>query len=178
MKEEISALVDGEANELERERALRALHTDPSMRDRWQRYHLASTAIRRELDVVVQHDFAERIREKLRHVTQDEAGRQFPSARVLRYTAGFAIAASVAAVAILSLPVVTAPQALSTAGNAAAPRSGMVAESQQAAELRRNLNPYLVRHAEFTPAASMNGMSAYARVVGRGAAATENTSGE
>lgn len=177
MKEHISALLDGEADDLERERALRTLGTDPVLRGTWERYHLASAAIRRELDLMVSPGLADRIHERLQHETQDGASRRFIAPRVLKFTAGLAIAASVAAVAILNLPPLVSPPALSTAQHAAG--KSTVADARQMPPAQQSaLNLYLVRHGEFTPAAGMNGMLSYVRVIGRDSAAMDNANAE
>jgi len=181
MKENISALLDGEGNDLERERALRALGTDPVLRGAWERYHLASAAIRRELDVMVSPGLADRLHERLQHEAQENTGRRRLSPRVLKFTAGLAIAASVATVAILNLPPLISPSAVSVARNASSPAVGKntVADARQTPpEQQSALNLYLVQHGEFTPAAGMNGMLSYVRVLGRDSAATDNANAE
>ena len=177
MKENISALLDGEGNDLERERALRALGTDPVLRGAWERYHLASAAIRRELDVMVSSDLADRIHARLQQEPHNDGRRRPFTPRVLKFTAGLAIAASVATVAILNLPPLVSPSAISTARHATG--KSTVADARQTPPAQQNaLNPYLVQHGEFTPAAGMNGMLSYVRVIGRDSAVTDNTNAE
>ena len=178
MKEKISAFLDGEVNDLEHERALRALGNDPELGAVWERYHLAGTAIRRELEIMVSPDLADRIQQRLRDETPGLTGSRdfFSSRSVLKLGAGLAIAASVAAVAILNLPPVLnpadAPLAKRTPGTA-------VADARQAEPAQQNaLNPYLMQHGEFTPAAGMNGMLSYVRVVGRTNTITDNANAE
>jgi sigma-E factor negative regulatory protein RseA len=181
MKEQISVLLDGEGNDLERERALRALGTDAALRGTWERYHLASAAIRRELEVMVSPGLADRIHERLQHEAQENTARRSLSPRVLKFTAGLAIAASVATVAILNLPPLVSPSAVSVARIASSPATGKstVAEARQTPRDQQNaLNPYLVQHGEFTPAAGMNGLLSYVRVIGRDSAATDNANTE
>jgi len=177
MKENISALLDGEGDELERERALRALGTDPALRTIWERYHLASAAIRRELDVVVAPGLADRIHECLQHETQYKlTGRPLKS-RLLKLSAGLAIAASVATVALLNLPPLVSPSAVPIAHQTTG--KSTVADARQAPlDQRRVLNPYLVQHGEFTPAVGMNGMLSYVRVVGRDNTSADNANSE
>ena len=45
-------------------------------------------------------------------------------------------------------------------------------------EQQSALNPYLVQHGEFTPAAGMNGLLSYVRVIGRDSASTDTTNAE
>lgn len=181
MKEQISALLDGEGNDLERERALRALGSDPALRGAWERYHLASAAIRRELEVMVSPGLAGRLHERLQHESQENTARHPLSPRILKFTAGLAIAASVATVAILNLPPLVSPSAVSTARNASSLATGKntIADARQTPLNQQNaLNPYLVQHGEFTPAAGMNGMLSYVRVIGRDSAATDTANTE
>jgi negative regulator of sigma E activity len=178
MKEKISALLDGEVNDLEHERALRALGSDPALSATWERYHLAGTAIRRELEVMVSPDLANRIQERLRDEQSERAGVSgfLRSRRTLKLGAGFAIAASVAAVAILNLPPVLGPGAAPVARQSPGISDTAVADARQARPEQQNaLNPYLMQHGEFTPAAGMNGMLSYVRVVGRHSAISEGT---
>lgn len=173
MKEKISALVDGEVNDLEHERALRALGDDPALSATWERYHLAGTAIRRELEIMVSPELAKSIQERLRNEQPGRAGVSgfFTQRRTLKLGAGFAIAASVAAVAILNLPPVLGPD---TTPLASRTPSVAVADARQAEPAQQNaLNPYLMQHGEFTPAAGMNGMLSYVRVVGRNSSITD-----
>lgn len=177
MKEAISALVDGEASDIERQQALRALGDDPALRDQWERYHLAGAVLRRELDVVVSPGLADRIRERLADEIPARAG---SAARLIKLGAGVAIAAGVAAVAVLNLPPVLAPgnpMAASAAGGRV--ENSVVAEIQPLPpEKQQALNSYLVRHGEFTPAAGMNGISSYVRLVGHHRAGADNQNAE
>lgn len=177
MKETISALVDGEVNDIERQQALRALGDDPALRGQWERYHLAGAALRRELDVVVSPGLADRIRAQLGAEAPARAG---SAARLFKLGAGVAIAAGVAAIAVLNLPPVLAPgnpvTMSSTSGRVA---KTLVAEVKPLPpEQQQALNSYLVQHGEFTPAAGMNGMSSYVRLVGQHRAGAENQNAE
>jgi sigma-E factor negative regulatory protein RseA len=182
MKEQISAFVDGEVSDLERERILREISRDPVLRGTWERYHLASTAMRRELDMVVRPGLADRIRERLQFEQPAPArgmvlGRLSLSRHALKLGAGLAIAASVAVVAIISLQPGLTPSTqlakVAPSRNNAAISQLASSDSQQAPpEEQQVLNAYLVHHAEFTPAAGMSGILTYVPVIGR-----ENNSG-
>lgn len=175
MKENISALLDGETNDLERERTLRALSSDPTLCATWERYHLVGTAIRRELEVMAGPGCSARIREQLRDETPLRPGRGafLRSRQAMKFGAGAAIAATVAAVAILNLTPAQMPTSNLLAKR---PASNALTDARQARPEQRNaLNPYLIQHGEFTPAAGMNGMLSYVRVVGRNSAIVEGT---
>lgn len=172
MKEQISALVDDEVNDLERERALRALNDDPALRRSWERYHLTRTVIRRELEVVVPSTLADRVQRAL-ETEQTTAHRwQLPAHGLYKFLAGGAIAATVAAVAIFTLPSEPATSTIAAARTGSA-RSTVAEVRPVLPEQQRALNPYLVQHAEFGQSTGMNSLSGYARVVGPGSASAE-----
>ncbi len=97
VRESLSALMDGETNELEARRVVHNLTVDTQLRDSWHRYHLASQAMRRELPVQLV-DFSSQISAAIEaEKLSTGAVRKFlsPVSRV-------AIAASVAVVAIVA----------------------------------------------------------------------------
>lgn len=177
MKEEISALVDGETNDIERMRTLRTFDKDPALRQVWERYHLVRTALRRELDVMASPGLPDRIAERLRSEYIPPAHPGFLKTGLAKYVAGGAIAATVAAVAVLALQPVSTGLTTARSPNAS-PESTRVAEATPSApNAQQVLNPYLVRHGEYAPVAGMNGMISYVRVVGR-TTAPENPNAE
>lgn len=180
MKEEISALLDGEANDLERERALRAMDSDPELSATWERYHLLGTAIRHELEVMASPGVAQRIQAQLRDEAPIRPGVRalLHSRNVLKLGAGAAIAATVAAVALLNLQPILKPSTDIVAKSPLSNSTKLVDTRQARPEQRNALNPYLMQHGEFTPAAGMNGMLSYVRVVGRNNTISENANAE
>lgn len=80
------------------------------LRDTWWRYHLISEAMNRNLAAPLDKDMADRIAEIIAQDNVVVAGHRFLSNRFLKPAAGFAIAASVAAVAILGIQHNTAEQ--------------------------------------------------------------------
>ncbi len=180
MKEQISVLIDGEADELERERALRALQSNPELLATWERYHLVRTAVRRELDVLASADLANRVRERLHQEHPDDSTRRPSSSKMVKYSVGVAIAASVAAIALVNLSPLVTPSSpgLARTTNNAPPRSTVAETRPLAPEQQRALNSYLVHHAEFSSASGVNTMNAYARVVGRDNLPTESNGAE
>lgn len=103
LREQISALADHELPEGEHELLLRRFAVEKSLRLHWERYHLIGCALRKELPAVDTRGFADRVMA----VLSDEPLPAAPPARLmdklLRGAAGFAIAASVAVVAIVGL---------------------------------------------------------------------------
>lgn len=124
MKETISALMDGELDEQEMECALRELQSTPEQHQSWQHYHLIGDALRKNLPPHLDSSFASR-------VSQAIAAEAVPSSSVVEFKpkisprpaiaiskplAGFALAASVAAVAYLGVSMIAVDE------QAAAPR--------------------------------------------------------
>ena len=99
LRESLSALMDDEANELEIERVLARIDSDPEMRAIWVRYHRVRDALdgrgHRFETLDVSASVAAAIRAK------PEAEQRRPMQRLLRPVASFAIAASVAATVVL-----------------------------------------------------------------------------
>ena len=94
----------------------------------------------------------------------------------MRWAGGMAIAASVAAVAIVGVRLVS-PLEQNTASQLAANTVSTVKESDfirvgqthwntERPELERTLNIYLVEHNEFSPTSSIKGMMVYGRIAG------------
>lgn len=61
LAESLSALMDNEASELELQRLLKALDTDPEVKTTWSRYQIASAGLKGKLPVMASSDFAARI---------------------------------------------------------------------------------------------------------------------
>ena len=174
MKEKISELIDNELSHLEHHRLLRTLESDRGLRGVWERYHLISTVIRNELDVMVGPALADRIAQGIRQETSTSAYSAYFTSRLPTYTrvaAGMAIAASVAAVAIFNLQPLSpsnAPVSQIALQNPPPATTTPVTVRSAPATPPGTLNTYLVEHSEFTPNAGMNGMMSYVRIVGHG----------
>ena len=94
--ESLSALVDGEANELELRRLLKT--QDPELDRRWQRYHLIRAAMKGESIAMPVIDVSAAVNEAL----IDEPAHSKTS-RLLPNLGRFAVAASVAAAVVLAV---------------------------------------------------------------------------
>lgn len=102
MKQQISSLMDGEI-EGDAEDTLDNLMSSSSLRDTWWHYHLISEVMNRNLSDTIDKSMAARISDIISGDTVVFAGSRFLSHRFFKPAAGFAIAASVAAVAILGI---------------------------------------------------------------------------
>ncbi len=122
-KESLSALIDGEMDEHEMVRSIRELQNAAEQRQTWQRYHLIGDALRKNLPTHLDGSFASR-------VSQAIATEELPSSSVVKFRpkssaspqlrptfskplAGFALAASVAAVAYLGVGMIAVDEPVS-----------------------------------------------------------------
>ncbi|OGI43946.1 MAG: hypothetical protein A2150_01230 [Candidatus Muproteobacteria bacterium RBG_16_64_11] len=170
MNEKISALLDDELSARDRDRLLQEVGKDPVLRVAWERYHLIRAALHKDIGLVMNSDLASRILSRIEH---DPAPSVLPFGRpsmrhFTRLTAGLAIAASVAVVAVVSFKATLLPGTDPASAVATAP----VANPQPAPQPQvartspdNSLNALLVKHNEFSRATNMSGMISYVRVV-------------
>ncbi len=171
MNEKISALLDGELSARERDRLWQEMGQDPMLRAAWERYHMIRAALRKDIDVVANTDLAARV---ARGIENDPAPfarplSRLPTRQFTKLAGGLAMAASVAAIAVFSfrstlLPEPTQLTVSAPAADIALEPIAQVANTAQDS----SLNALLVKHNEFSPAASINGMMPYVRVVSHG----------
>jgi sigma-E factor negative regulatory protein RseA len=174
MKEQLSALVDNELSAFEERRLLTELERDTGLRATWQRYHLIRAAMLNELDDVPTAASAERLSARLAAEAASPMRRAVP--KMAKVAGGFAIAATVATVAIVglqtlnrpSLPVATPVASLPTPASPPTVRPASTRWDTTEPELERTLNVYLVQHSEFASAGMRGMLPPYARVVGYG----------
>ena len=204
IKEQLSALADGELDRNSARFLLRRCETDAALVGDWSRYQLIGACVRRSEFQLMPQGFAERVRQQL----NDEAAPR-RGGTLLRWGGGAAIAASVALVALMATrPAGIAPEAPSAAtavaSTPAAVSAGAVIESPlRESDLRpdfgslpaqtvsvtqgRTLGParvadpriesYLVRHNLAVQASGRAAPLDYVRVVANGGssqAATES----
>ncbi len=161
--ERLSALVDEEVDDSELRRAIADLSADPEARARWGRYHLIGSAMRGQVPNP-RMDLSRRVAQALETETPAPV---VPLRRpgLSRPAIGLAVAASVTAVAILTVqtlgPGDEAPVVASSVPAAATGRE--TAEPRQ--DRDRRLNPYLINHNEYAAASGMQGVLPYVRVV-------------
>lgn len=98
LREQLSALMDGELPKDQVRFLLRGLDADAQLAQSWSRYQLASAVIRRQVAFVpVDAGFAERV---MQAVSQQTAPAR-AGVRILRWAGGGAIAAAVAVIALV-----------------------------------------------------------------------------
>ncbi|NOY66091.1 MAG: sigma-E factor negative regulatory protein [Gammaproteobacteria bacterium] len=173
--EQISALFDGELEQQEHELLMRRLKQDTGLQGDFARYQIISDAMRDKLDTVTT-DLVQKVSGSIEHEDSiSSQGSASKSVRLLKPVAGFAIAASVAAMAVIGLQGVgniqEAPQ-ISPRLAQVQPHTGILRVStgtrwdRQQPETERRLNGYLVNHSEYTSSISLQGMINYARIAG------------
>jgi sigma-E factor negative regulatory protein RseA len=172
--EQVSALMDGELQGEALQHALDELKCDAGLKGCWGRYHLISDVLHNHASVQLSHSRNDSIM-PLSGKTHTMRG--WHSRRIIKPLAGFALAASVAALAIFSVqtfvfisPGIDTSQlaALSSPSVAASPVStqsqGARWESAKPA-FESRLNHYLTNHNEYSTSAGLQGMLPHARIV-------------
>jgi sigma-E factor negative regulatory protein RseA len=105
LEQSLSALMDGEATEMETHRLLKAVAEDQQLRDRWKRYHMASATIKGDA-ITTSVDYSAAISAA---IDQEPAHRQSGMAVFAGSAGRFAIAASVALVAVFGVQQLNSP---------------------------------------------------------------------
>lgn len=113
LEQSLSALMDGEATEMETHRLLKATADDPQLRERWKRYHMASSTIKGE-PAATSVDYSAAISAAI----DQEPEHRLSGLAVFAGSAGrFAIAASVALVAVFGVQQLNSPTGLLESGS-------------------------------------------------------------
>ncbi len=195
-KERLSALMDDELVDFEQD--IDYLQDDDSLKQCWMRYHLIRDVVSGHLPDTVAPDFdlAARVSVALEHEPTILAPRRFQPRQLMKQAAGLAIAATVSAIAIISIqnpdlnqsgvtPLAAADKqgekviAFNAPGQSSV-KSTTVALSRAG---RTHVNDpsvnrastskfsgYLLNHNEYSVSSNMQGMLTYMRIVG----ATQN----
>ncbi len=157
MKQQISALMDGELFEDEAENFLGQVKNDPSVRKNWAVYHLIGDVLRQPEHIHC--DLSAKVRERLVDEPTVMAPRSHAVKQKMR-TFALSAAASLTAVGVVAwMSMQISPEAV--------PRMAM----QQAAvqpvsmQIKTNTNDYLIAHQEFSPSMAMNSSASYVRTV-------------
>ncbi|BBI99285.1 hypothetical protein FGKAn22_09780 [Ferrigenium kumadai] len=157
MKQEISALMDGELFEDEAEGLFDRIKRDSDTHHDWALYHLIGDVLRQPEHIHC--DLSENVRERM----QDEPVVLAPRSRAVKQkmrTFALSAAASLVAVGVvawMSLQITpeTAPQ-LAMQQTALRPVNMQILSKS---------NDYLMAHQEFSPSTDMNGGASYIRTV-------------
>jgi sigma-E factor negative regulatory protein RseA len=178
LKEQVSAFVDGELSTAEQRLLLARLGRDPELKRSWQTFHLIGAALRDQLPEGVDARLAERVSMAI----EQEAAITPAAPRshriwhgLLKPVAGFAIAASVAVIAVLGVrqfqPDTAGPGPVVATAPVTSPERGYVRVDSGDRQDRSTrpadfLGRYLVNHNEYAASSGMRGMLPYVRIVG------------
>ncbi len=168
MKQEISALMDGELEADQVHTVIGRLGSDPSLRSEWAVYHLIGDAMREQ--AFAAFDVQERVRRRLTDEPTVLAPRRSLARSVRLYV--LSAAASVAAVALVGwvvlqgqsgreAPAFSRPASVIAGGPLAHP--GLQIPSPPLG----GLNDYLLVHQGHSPSTQLQGMTTYVRAVSR-----------
>lgn len=136
LRESLSAIMDGEGNELELRRVLKTLEDFPEQVDTWRRYHLMRSAMRRERSITVDVDVASSVMAAIRQESvsvEKTAVNEASGApvRARRYR-GLSLMSGAAVAAAVSLMVVTGVQFYRGHGQTALPETGLLQANNDA----------------------------------------------
>jgi sigma-E factor negative regulatory protein RseA len=160
MKEQISALMDGELDERAAGEVIGALRREGGALESWRIYHLISDGMRDTR--VLSEGFTARFSERLAAEATVLAPSSLPGRTPVQRFA-FAAAASVAAVALVGW-LAFAPQPEAPQPIAQAPAPAPVVQAVNV-PLPSAANDYLLAHQGFSPRVSLQGMAPYVRTV-------------
>lgn len=156
--ERISVLLDGEMDRTEADSAIAALCADAALRRQWHELHRAGDAIRsNEVAACDAGSFCTQVAAAIASEPTVLAPRAARASSPLRryWMPGVAVAASVAAIGFIAVPLLRAPETMSVAKNLAPPAvevsvSDLAAQKAlpTIAKARQSFNPYLAAHRE------------------------------
>jgi len=188
MREQLSALMDGELDRDAARFLLRRVDADQQMKATWERFHLARGALRRQGSMTAADGFAARVMAQLANEPTPNAVVRLEGWR--RLVAGGAIAAGVAMAALMltrpdtqppgqepiaaSNPAVTTPAPPAVINDSllqprpmlsAQPAAATLGGGEGTLSLEPRLQSYLIRHYEAPGGASRNGVAPYVLLV-------------
>jgi len=175
INEQLSALVDGEYEQAELELLYRRMSKDSGLKDRWERYHFISDTVRQHLPETVTLDFSQRVMAAIDDAdsatpqTADEVVEARGRSSLLKPLIGFALAASVAMVAVMNVdltPDIHGDSGMQTTATTAGPDNSPGTPRFDSPEVDQRLNTYLVNHSEYVSMNGVNGVIPYVRLVG------------
>jgi sigma-E factor negative regulatory protein RseA len=190
MREQLSALMDGELDRDAARFLLRRVDADTQLTATWERFHLARAALRRQGSLAAGDGFAARVMAQLADEPAPRTSVRFEGWR--RLVAGGAIAAGVAVAALMlvrpegrtpgqepiaanaSGPVLATPVPAPVVNDSllqprpllsAQPAAATVGGGESTLGMDPRLQSYLIRHYEAAGGASRNGMAPYVLLV-------------
>lgn len=118
IKQQLSALVDGELEKDQARFLIKRLQADADLSGCWQRWHVAGECLRGQAVAPLRADFAARIAQA---VDAEASPRRQGGGSVLKWVGGFAVAASVALAAVIAVDPSAGPAAPQSVAASVAP---------------------------------------------------------
>ncbi|MCY3841448.1 MAG: sigma-E factor negative regulatory protein [Gammaproteobacteria bacterium] len=158
LNEALSAVVDGEAEELELRRVLNAVERDPEMRAKWERLHLIGDVMRGGAMRLGDRTVAHLVEPSMPRGDEDVANGESRG----RWLTGVAAAAAV----VVAATFVSLQDGQTTDSQPLVAQSNtIVAEPLSEEDLRRNRDYYLMYHAQHSSAASRSPGMTFVKVL-------------
>ncbi|CAH1387113.1 sigma-E factor negative regulatory protein [Candidatus Nitrotoga sp. M5] len=156
MKQEISALMDGELFDDDAEETLDELKRNPDKHEEWQTYHLISDVLRQSENVHA--NISINIHERL----QAEPTILSPRTRASHNARWFALSAAASVMALTLVAWLSVQVGTETAPQIAMQQSNTVRPANLPAN---GLDDYLMAHQELSPSLNVHGMPTYVSTV-------------
>ncbi len=156
MKQEISALMDGEMFEDEAENLLNHIERRPDVHRDWAIYHLIGDVLRQPDHI--HNDLSDKVRERMQNEPTILAPRRRAVKQKMR---AFALSAAAAVSAV----GVVAWMSLQISHEAAPKMAQQNTVHPVSTPILPQANDYLMAHQEFSPSTDMNGGASYIRTV-------------
>jgi len=175
LRESLSAMMDDEVAEFELRRTLNQLGEGDELRQTWRRYHLASAAMKRNLDKHFQVDVSLGVAAAVAELDAPESGRTHGARQKL---ASLAVAASVAFVVVLGVTQFQQQETStpSVVSNSPASQASQIAQTDIAAQTvssesdaraEARLKELMEHHSLQADMARVSGVMPYSQLVGR-----------
>ena len=174
VREQISAMLDGELSVHEEELLLARLATDKVLQETFERYQMIHDLMSNQMPSKFDPGFADRVHASIEQESAHNI-KAVPSAwqsKIIKPLAAIAVAATVAIVILFSPGRDTSLPGTGNdhIGAIAAADKTYVADpmrwSTSTREVGDNLNSYLVNHNEYTSSTNIQGMLQYVRIAG------------
>jgi sigma-E factor negative regulatory protein RseA len=159
MRNQISALVDGELENTDADICLQQMKSDNDLRETWEIHHLIGDALRGQLGYQLGSSFKERLLAEPT-VLAPQRRESLHSTRWYALSAAAGVAA-VAIAAWVALPQLQAPTQMTPI--AAIPQA--TPAPHQGVPIAVGVGDYLLAHQRFSPSSTMQGVAPYVRTV-------------
>lgn len=168
----ISALADGEVHGAELDQWIQSLRDDDQLKQRWESYHLIRDALHKNLSHRPIPDFSQRVSAALDNepvVLAPRSSLVHLPHKWIKQSVGVAVAASVAAVAIMTVQNLNQEEMPVQTAQAPSTQEYVRLAQQPAAKPARaqvkQFESYLVKHNAYSPVSRTHDVMPYARIV-------------